>query len=231
MYKLFDYVCETGALAQLGTVSAPPSSYESLGDVFRRIFEHELQITAAINKLVAAALAEPDFSTFQFLQWYVSRTARGGAPVQGHPRQGRSDRPGRQGHLLPRQGDPQAGWRRGLNTSSWRRKSKRPPIGRPFGASRLGSGHRRADVGEQELDRLADRAHLGTEGQLAATAEEQALGDIAFERMGELVVDAELAELRDLVAQTALDQAVPSSACICGNPLRAQPRPEACPRA
>ena len=72
MHKLFDYVCETGALAQLGTVSAPPSSYESLGDVFRRIFEHELQITAAINKLVAAALAEPDFSTFQFLQWYVS---------------------------------------------------------------------------------------------------------------------------------------------------------------
>lgn len=72
MTKLFDYVCETGALAVLGTVIAPPTSYESLGDVFRRTYEHELQITAAINKLVAAALAEPDFSTFQFLQWYVA---------------------------------------------------------------------------------------------------------------------------------------------------------------
>lgn len=72
MHKLFDYVCETGALAVLGTVDAPPSKYDSLGEVFELIFQHELKITAAINKLVATALAEPDFSTFQFLQWYVS---------------------------------------------------------------------------------------------------------------------------------------------------------------
>jgi ferritin len=72
MHKLFDYVCETGARAVLGTVNAPPSEYQSLGEVFRLIYEHELEITAAINRLVAAALAEPDFSTFQFLQWYVA---------------------------------------------------------------------------------------------------------------------------------------------------------------
>ena len=72
MYKLFDYVCETGALAVLGNVEAPPASFASLGDVFKITYEHELKITAAINQLVAAALAEQDFSTFQFLQWYVS---------------------------------------------------------------------------------------------------------------------------------------------------------------
>lgn len=72
MHKLFDYVCETGAQATLETVKAPPANYESLGDVFKKTYEHELQITAAINQLVAAALAEQDFSTFQFLQWYVS---------------------------------------------------------------------------------------------------------------------------------------------------------------
>ena len=72
MHKLFDYVCETGALAVLETIDAPPSTYESLGDVVKKTYEHELQITAAINQLVAAALAEQDFSTFQFLQWYVS---------------------------------------------------------------------------------------------------------------------------------------------------------------
>lgn len=72
MYKLFDYVCETGALAQLAAVEAPPASYASLEEVFRLTYEHELKITRAINKLVANALAEEDFSTFQFLQWYVS---------------------------------------------------------------------------------------------------------------------------------------------------------------
>ena len=72
MHKLFDYVCETGALAVLGTVDAPPSLYESLGEVFEVTYKHEIGITSAINQLVASALAEQDFSTFQFLQWYVS---------------------------------------------------------------------------------------------------------------------------------------------------------------
>ena len=72
MYKLFDYVCETGALAQLAAIEAPSATYDSLAEVFRLIYEHELMITRSINKLVAAALAEKDFSTFQFLQWYVS---------------------------------------------------------------------------------------------------------------------------------------------------------------
>ena len=72
MYKLFDYVCETGALAVIAAVPAPPNSYASLGDVFKMIYEHEMKITAAINKLLSFALAEEDFSTFQFLQWYIS---------------------------------------------------------------------------------------------------------------------------------------------------------------
>lgn len=72
MYKLFDYVCETGALAVLAPVPAPPSEYASLGDVFKLIYEHEIKVTQAINQLVSFALTEEDFSTFQFLQWYVS---------------------------------------------------------------------------------------------------------------------------------------------------------------
>lgn len=72
MYKLFDYVCETGAPAALGSIPAPPITFASLGEVFKMTYEHELKITGAINKLVSFALAEEDFSTFQFLQWYVS---------------------------------------------------------------------------------------------------------------------------------------------------------------
>ncbi len=72
LYQLFDYVCETGALATLGAVPAPPTSYASLAEVFKLTYEHEIKITAAINKLVSFALTEEDFSTFQFLQWYVA---------------------------------------------------------------------------------------------------------------------------------------------------------------
>ena len=72
MHKLFAYVSETGGLAVLGAIDAPPTQYEDLGAVFEMTLAHEREITQAINTLAAAALAEQDFSTFNFLQWYVA---------------------------------------------------------------------------------------------------------------------------------------------------------------
>ena len=72
MHKLFAYVSETGALAKLGQITAPASEYADLADVFAKTMAHERGITKGINDLVAAALEEKDFATFQFLQWYVS---------------------------------------------------------------------------------------------------------------------------------------------------------------
>ena len=40
--------------------------------MFEKIYEHECHITQEINSLVDAALAEKDYSTFNFLQWYVA---------------------------------------------------------------------------------------------------------------------------------------------------------------
>ena len=72
MQQLFTYVNETGALAKLGVIDAPPTDYESVTDVFDKIYEHERHVTQEINNLVDAALAEKDYSTFNFLQWYVA---------------------------------------------------------------------------------------------------------------------------------------------------------------
>jgi ferritin len=70
--KLFEYLHEAGGLPVLGAIGAPPTEFASLADVFEKTYEHEKFITASINELVGAALDEKDFSTFQFLQWYVS---------------------------------------------------------------------------------------------------------------------------------------------------------------
>lgn len=69
--KLFDYLHETGGMPMIGAIEAPPTEFGSLVDVLRATMEHEKAITASINELVGAALEEKDFSTFQFLQWYV----------------------------------------------------------------------------------------------------------------------------------------------------------------
>lgn len=72
MRKLFTYVNETGAMARIGALDEPPYEFGSINDVFEKTFEHEKFITAKINALVDACLEEKDYSTFNFLQWYVA---------------------------------------------------------------------------------------------------------------------------------------------------------------
>ena len=72
MHRLFTYVNETGALAVLGTIEAPPTEFESLPEIFRSTLEHEMVVTRSINELAHAAFQAKDYSTFNFLQWYVA---------------------------------------------------------------------------------------------------------------------------------------------------------------
>ncbi|RXJ73010.1 ferritin [Veronia nyctiphanis] len=72
MQKLFTYVSETGALPILGTIEAPQHEFETLGEVFRETYKHEQFITKKINELAHVAFTTQDYSTFNFLQWYVA---------------------------------------------------------------------------------------------------------------------------------------------------------------
>ena len=72
MMRLFDYVLETGAMSVIPALPKPRCEFESVGDVFGATYEHEKFITGKINELVATAFSEQDFSTFNFLQWYVA---------------------------------------------------------------------------------------------------------------------------------------------------------------
>ncbi len=72
MTRLFTYVSETGALPILGSIDAPPHEFASLADVFEQTYAHECQITERINDLAHQAFTNQDYSTFNFLQWYVA---------------------------------------------------------------------------------------------------------------------------------------------------------------
>lgn len=72
MQKLFDYVLETGGMPILGAIEEPRSDYDNIHEVFSLAFDHEKIVSNAINNLVAMAFDEKDFSTFNFLQWYVA---------------------------------------------------------------------------------------------------------------------------------------------------------------
>ncbi|PKH24990.1 ferritin [Enterobacterales bacterium CwR94] len=72
MQRLFDYLSDTGALPVLGSIAAPPVSFNSLQELLQMTYDHEKLITGKINELAHAAMTVADYSTFNFLQWYVS---------------------------------------------------------------------------------------------------------------------------------------------------------------
>ena len=72
MRKMFDFLNESDALAEIGQLQAPPTEYDGISDLFEQIYEHERHITKCINGIVHAAFSEQDYSTFNFLQWYVA---------------------------------------------------------------------------------------------------------------------------------------------------------------
>ncbi len=72
MRKIYAYVHECGAHAIVPEVPKPPAEFESIKDIFAKALEHEAFITSKINGLVEACLAEKDYGTFNFLQWFVA---------------------------------------------------------------------------------------------------------------------------------------------------------------
>jgi ferritin len=72
MLKLFHYINERGGKALVPTIEAVKESYTSINEMFEALLASEIRVSSEVNKLVHASLEEQDFTTHNFLQWYVS---------------------------------------------------------------------------------------------------------------------------------------------------------------
>lgn len=72
MLKLVKFVNERGGVAVIPGLQTPPKEFNSLENVFQLLLEHELGVTESINNVVDICLQEKDYSTHNFIQWYVS---------------------------------------------------------------------------------------------------------------------------------------------------------------
>lgn len=70
--KLVHFLNDRGGHATCMALEEPASEFESLRDVFEQVFKHEQFITQQINNLVGLCMKENDFTTANFLQWYVN---------------------------------------------------------------------------------------------------------------------------------------------------------------
>lgn len=72
MMKLFHYVNEAGGNALAPAVKQVDHNFKGYAKLFAAILENEQKVSAAIHDIVDLCLKEKDYTTFNFLQWYVS---------------------------------------------------------------------------------------------------------------------------------------------------------------
>jgi ferritin len=72
MLKLIHFINERGGKALIPSLEQPPKEFENLENVFELLLEHEIRVTESINNLVDICLQQKDYTTHNFVQWYVS---------------------------------------------------------------------------------------------------------------------------------------------------------------
>lgn len=72
MLRIFQYIAEVGGHAITPEVTQPPLAFDSVQNMFEQVYAHEQKVTASIHKLVEMSNREEDFTTLNFLQWYIT---------------------------------------------------------------------------------------------------------------------------------------------------------------
>lgn len=83
MMKLIRYVNERGGQASIPALAEPQTKFKSLKSIFEMVLEHEINVTSEINQVVHVCLQEKDYTTHNFMQWYVAEQLEEEATARG----------------------------------------------------------------------------------------------------------------------------------------------------
>ncbi len=72
MLKLIKFINERGGRAVVPALDQPNTGFNSITDIFQSLLDHETKVTEEINGVVDLCLQEKDYTTHNFMQWYVS---------------------------------------------------------------------------------------------------------------------------------------------------------------
>jgi ferritin len=72
MLKLVKFINERGGKAVIPALKQPGTNYKTITEIFKALLDHETKVTNEINSVVDLCLKEKDYTTHNFMQWYVS---------------------------------------------------------------------------------------------------------------------------------------------------------------
>ena len=71
MMKVLEYILKRGGEVIITAIPEPHANPGSINKCFEQIFEHEVDNTKSVYKLVKMSLEEEDWATWNFMQWFV----------------------------------------------------------------------------------------------------------------------------------------------------------------
>ena len=71
MLRIYNYLGEMDAHAITPAIKEPPTEFESVKNLFEKALENEQAVTKSIHEIVELCYEEDDYSTLNFIQWYV----------------------------------------------------------------------------------------------------------------------------------------------------------------
>ncbi len=72
MLKIIDYVIDRGGKATIPAFDKPADAYGDIHTMFKKVLEHEQYVTESINEIVAVTIEEKDYTTHNWIQWFVT---------------------------------------------------------------------------------------------------------------------------------------------------------------
>jgi ferritin len=82
MLKFIRFVNERGGVAVIPAFKQPPVKYKGIHEMFKEVLRHEQFISASINEVLAASIAENDYATTNWIQWFVKEQVEEESSVQ-----------------------------------------------------------------------------------------------------------------------------------------------------
>ena len=82
MLKLVKYVNERDGVAKIPGMETPPADFSDVFVMFDDVLKHEQYISASINEIVAVCMEENDYTTQNWIQWFVTEQIEEEASVK-----------------------------------------------------------------------------------------------------------------------------------------------------
>lgn len=72
MLRVLKFINERGGKAVVPQIEKPVQEFDNITNVFSLFLSHEQDVTQKVNEVVGICLQEKDYSTHNFMQWFVS---------------------------------------------------------------------------------------------------------------------------------------------------------------